>query len=269
MNMSKRPRVESDLYDPVKAFLERQGFVVKGEVRGCDLVAIRGDEPPLIVELKRGLTLGLLIQGVNRLAMTDNVYLAVPRPNGRYKPTLSPYHRDVRKLCRRLGLGLMTVAWDGRATLPVEVVLDPLPYRPRANKRRAALLLREHVRRIGDPNRGGISRRPIVTAYRQEALHCAALIERHGSQPIAALRRLGAAPNAGRIMLHNYYGWFERLRRGVYGLTAEGRAALVTHGAALAPEIGAGQGLAAAAPASMERKPRHTGARVVSSGRPA
>jgi hypothetical protein len=31
--------LESDLYAPVKALLEGQGYVVKGEVRGCDVVA--------------------------------------------------------------------------------------------------------------------------------------------------------------------------------------------------------------------------------------
>ena len=45
--------LESDLYAPVKALLEGQGYVVKGEVRGCDVVAVRGREPPVIVELKR------------------------------------------------------------------------------------------------------------------------------------------------------------------------------------------------------------------------
>ncbi len=30
--------LESDLYAPVKALLEGQGYVVKGEVRGCDVV---------------------------------------------------------------------------------------------------------------------------------------------------------------------------------------------------------------------------------------
>jgi hypothetical protein len=31
----------------VKRYLEGLGFAVKGEVCGCDLVALRGDEPPM------------------------------------------------------------------------------------------------------------------------------------------------------------------------------------------------------------------------------
>ena len=59
---------------------KRAGYEVKGEVRGCDLVARRGDEPPVIVELKLRFTLALVLQGIDRLAITERVYLAVPRP---------------------------------------------------------------------------------------------------------------------------------------------------------------------------------------------
>ena len=51
--------LEAALYSPVKQFLERRGYEVKGEVRGCDLVARRGDEPPVIVELKLRFSLPL------------------------------------------------------------------------------------------------------------------------------------------------------------------------------------------------------------------
>ncbi len=54
---------EASLYAPVKRFLERLGYEVKGEVRGCDLVARRGDEPPVIVELKLRFNLALVFRG--------------------------------------------------------------------------------------------------------------------------------------------------------------------------------------------------------------
>ena len=72
------PRREVDLYPAVKTFLEGEGFEVKGEVRGCDVVGVRGDEPPVIVELKLRFTLGLVLQALDRLRVSDNVYLAVP-----------------------------------------------------------------------------------------------------------------------------------------------------------------------------------------------
>ena len=70
---------ESDLYPPIKALLERQGYTVKGEVGAADLVAVRDDAPPVIVELKLRFSLSLFHQAVARLAITDQVYLAVPK----------------------------------------------------------------------------------------------------------------------------------------------------------------------------------------------
>src|SRR5919197_1760264 len=73
----KPPRRETSLYFPVKRFLETLGFDVKGEICGCDLVAIRGEEPPLVVvgELKLGFNLELVLQGIDRSAACDEVCL--------------------------------------------------------------------------------------------------------------------------------------------------------------------------------------------------
>ena len=78
--------LEHALYPPVKAFLETQGYVVKGEVNGCDLVATRGEEPPVIVELKTTFSLPLIFQGIARQGLSDNVYLAVPPFSRPYDP---------------------------------------------------------------------------------------------------------------------------------------------------------------------------------------
>ncbi len=215
---------EVDLYAPVKALLEGQGYDVKGEVLRCDVVGVRGDEPPVVVELKRRFSLDLVLQGIDRLALTDRVYLAVGDRPRRI--------REVRSLCRRLGLGLLVVDRDR-----VEVLLDPLPYRPRGSARRRALLLGEHARRIGDPNRGGSTRVKIVTAYRQEALRCAALLQENGPMTVGALRAQGEAPNAGRILQQNVYGWFQRVARGTYALTPAGSLGLARFGAGSAPAV--------------------------------
>ncbi|MEN8981325.1 MAG: hypothetical protein ABF255_04070, partial [Planktotalea arctica] len=97
---------ESDLYAPVKSFLEAQGYEVKGEVGKLDVMAMRGDEPPVIIELKTGFTLSLFHQGVERLSICDRVYICVPRPKG--KAGLKSIKNN-KALCRRLGLGLLTV----------------------------------------------------------------------------------------------------------------------------------------------------------------
>ena len=156
---------ETDLYPPVKAFLEAQGYSVEGEIEGCDLVAIRDEEPPVIVELKAGFSLPLVFQGLARQSITDNVYLAVPP-----FPDRTGRRKDALALCRRLGLGLLTVR-----IVPapfVEALLDPAEFRPRRRRSGLGRLLREFQRRVGDPSAGGSSRRKIMTAYRQDA--CAA-----------------------------------------------------------------------------------------------
>lgn len=199
-------RREVDLYPPVKAFLELQGFDVKGEVGGCDVVAVRGDEPPVIVELKLHFTLGLVLQALDRLRVSETVYVAVPADVVR--------RRGIRSLCRRLGLGLLVVHGPRRA---VEVAVEPGPYRPPRDRRRATRLLAEHTRRVGDPTPGGVTRVPIMTAYRQEALRVASVLV-GGPAPVAVIRVEAAAPNAGRILARDPYGWFERVQRGTYRL---------------------------------------------------
>lgn len=208
---------ETSLYAAVKAHLERLGFAPKGEICGCDIVALRTEDDRflVIVELKLSFTLELVLQAVDRLPLADEIWLAV-RASGRGRDRDS----RVQKLCRLLGFGLLRVS---PGTGGVDVVTEPGPYRPRFNERRRSRLLEEHRSRHGDPTQGGSTRQPIMTAYRQRALACAALL-RDGPLPVRALRC--AAEDASGILLRNVYGWFERERRGVYRLTPAGLAAL-------------------------------------------
>lgn len=203
---------ESDLYAPVKAHLQRQGYEVKGEVGAADVVALRGEDV-IIVELKLAFSLALLHQGVARLAVTDAVYLCVERPK-RWKALQANI-----KLCRRLGLGVMTVrASDGF----LEVHADPGSYAPRQSKKRKARLLGEFQRRLGDPNDGGATRHGLVTAYRQDALRCATYLAEYGPSRGAAVKADTGVSNATRIMADDHYGWFDRVDRGVFRLTGKG-----------------------------------------------
>ena len=44
---------ETDLYNPIKVFFEAKGYEVKAEVTDCDVVALKKDEEPIIIELKK------------------------------------------------------------------------------------------------------------------------------------------------------------------------------------------------------------------------
>lgn len=206
---------ETALYAPVKAFLEAQGFIVKGEICGCDAVGIRTGEPPLIViaELKLSFTLELVLQAVDRMRGADIVYLAVAASRrGRDQDT------RVTRLCRLLGVGLLAVDLGLNR---VVVLCEPVPYRPRPNLPLRRRLVKEHTARKGDPSAGGSARQPIMTAYRQRALACAAAMRDVGARP-RDLRHL--AEDAGTILSRNVYGWFERVRPGHYRLSDRGTA---------------------------------------------
>ena len=210
--------VETNLYLPVKRFLEGLGFAVKGEIGGCDIVALSRDAVPIVViaELKLVFNLELVLQGIDRAGKCDEVWLAVQSTaNGRGRER----DRRVHKLCRRLGFGLLAVSPRGH----VEVVVSPDAAMPRRDQRRRSRLVDEHRKRQGDPTMGGGSRQPIMTAYRQQALACASVLA-DGSQRVRDLRQ--SVPDAPKILQGNVYGWFVREQRGIYALTEAGRAAL-------------------------------------------
>ncbi|SLN28215.1 hypothetical protein TRL7639_01093 [Falsiruegeria litorea R37] len=211
---------EQELYPPIKALLEGQGYEVKGEVGAADVMACRGSEPPVIVELKLRFSLSLFHQAITRLSVTDLVYVAVTRPTGR---TARRALKDNLAMCRRLGLGLITVRDDGRA----EVHCDPGPYAPRKSKKRTQRLLREFNRLEGDPNAGGATRHGIVTAYRQDALRCAAYLAENGAAKGSVVAQATGVTKATTLMRDNHYGWFEKVEKGVYALTSVGSEGLI------------------------------------------
>lgn len=209
---------EADLYPPIKAYLERQGYEVKAEIGACDVMARRGDEPAVVVEMKVGFSLALVMQGVARQAMFDDVYLGVGLgPKG-----WGPRYKDIVALCRRLGLGLLAVKVG-----VVEAHLDPAPYVPRKSVARAGRLLREFERRVGDPNIGGTTGVLRMTHYRQDALRCLAVVG--DGAKAAEVARLAGVARAAVLMRADHYGWFERVALGIYRATPKGQAALAEH----------------------------------------
>ncbi|MEM7546899.1 MAG: DUF2161 domain-containing phosphodiesterase [Pseudomonadota bacterium] len=230
--MSAHPTRESDLYLPLKTYLEAQGYEVKAEIGECDLLARRGAEEPVVVEMKLTFSLALVMQGVSRQALFEQVYVAVPASSAR---GWKLRYKDITRLCRRLGLGLLAVKFtkDGAR---VEAHLDPAPYTPRRNARRRGRLLKEFERRVGDPNEGGTTRIKTVTAYRQDAIRLARYLAAHDPTSPAAMKAATGVVRARAILAADHYGWFERVERGVYAITPKGMAELPLWQNALAPE---------------------------------
>ncbi|MBD2845768.1 hypothetical protein IDH44_11250 [Paenibacillus sp. IB182496] len=225
---------EADLYAPIKAYYESQGYEVKGEVNGCDLVARAADGELLIVEMKKTFTLPLLLQGVERQRINERVMLAVER-NRQKRGAHNQRFGDLSELCRRLGLGLMTVTFFKTKRPQLDILCEPneQPLR-RGRPARQARMVREFNERSGDYNVGGTTGRKLVTAYRERALRCAQALRQHGQLPPRRIAELTGCRQAGTMLRANYYGWFERVERGVYGLRQAGLDALAEYAAVVA-----------------------------------
>ncbi len=199
--------LESDLYGPVKDYLEGLGYEVKGEVKDCDVTALRDGEL-IVVELKRGFTLELIYQAVDRQRVADGVYVAVPLPKRGY---MSPHVQDMKSLCRRLELGLIFVGFTSKGYPQVDVAVHPREASaPRRDKKRRLAVIREHESRTGSANTGGVSRKKILTAYKEQALRVTQLLRDHGPLRVEDVKKLGGPENTGVILGRNVLGWFDR-----------------------------------------------------------
>lgn len=214
-----KPVVETDLARPLIPWLRAQGWTVRSEVRDCDMAAVRDGEL-LVLELKRSLTLALVVQAAKRQRLTDTVYLAIPRPESTWR--WRQENRGVLHLLRRLELGLLFVSLDPDRP-PVDPVIHPLPFtRRRAAPARRAVL-EEIGKRSADYNVAGSRRRKLMTAYRESAIRIACFLAAAGSQAPKSLRVLGTGAKTQRLLYDNVYGWFQRSARGAYRLSARGR----------------------------------------------
>ncbi len=86
--------------------------------------------------------------------------------------------------------------------------------------------MREFARRQGDPNDGGQTRAGLITAYRQDALKLAVYLFEVGASKGADVARETEVVRATAMMRDNHYGWFEKVEKGIYGITAEGAQAV-------------------------------------------
>lgn len=214
-----RPR-ETDLYEPIRDHLEALGYEVRAEVNHCDITARKGDDL-IVIELKRQFGTKLLTQAIERQRISGSVYVALPGPayEGRRR------QRDVRRLLRRLELGLILVLPDGREP-QVEVVLHPLPFERKRSGAARRGVLSEMAHRPGGYNEGGSAGVKLMTAYRKSAVRIACYLNELGPLSPKQLRDLGTGPKTQSILYSDFYGWFQRVGRGVYAITRQGRAAL-------------------------------------------
>lgn len=229
---------ESDLYAPVKAYLQALGWEVKAEVEDCDAAAVK-DGKLLAAELKLTLNLDVVLQAVGRQRIADIVYIAVPK---KPKAMRAQRWRDTLELLKRLNIGLLVVSRPGgRPDVEewIEPVMSeeakpPAKTRGRASRRRLRAM-EEFSRRTGDRNTGGVRGRKIITAYREAALRLAYRLAEGGAASAKEMKPEGEnSKRTYAILKNNHYGWFRPLGGGLFELTEQGRAALDTYHGILA-----------------------------------
>lgn len=211
---------ETDLYAPIRAFLEEEGYQVQAEVKHCDIAAVK-DGQLVVVELKKAFNLKLVYQALERQSLTEQVFVAIPRPK---KGQWEKAWKDMLRLLKRLELGLLTVALDSPLQT-VDVVLEPSDSLAWKNRKKREQVQAEMENRQMDVNVGGMTRRKIITAFREKSIRLACILEREGQISTAALRERGMEDCVG-ILSRNYDKWFRRVEKGVYTLSEKGREAL-------------------------------------------
>jgi hypothetical protein len=205
---------ETDLYEPVKIFLEKQGYSVSAEVGECDIMAVK-DGQTVIVELKTRMSLALVIQGAKRKDLCESVYLAVPvKGSSGTIPSLG----GVLNVLKKLSIGLYFVRFL-RSGPRVEEILAARDYERRVRRKKVERLHREIAQRTLEYNTGGSrSADKKMTAYRQQTVRIASLLLQHGPLRLKLIKEISAIAKTDSILRNNFYGWFERVSTGIYGL---------------------------------------------------
>jgi len=207
--------MEKDMYPIIQSYLINQGYDVKAEVMHADIVA-KKDDVILIVEMKTALTTSLIYQGLKREHLTDYVYLAIPRPTT--KVLRSTLFHEKKTIIRRLELGLMLVDMKHQS---IDILFDPETYHLKKQEQKKQKLLKEFQTRKTSLNIGGVTKTKIITVYKEKALMILEALK-DGPKSTADLKRILNDDHITSILQKNYYGWYERLSRGVYQITGEG-----------------------------------------------
>ncbi len=215
---------ECELYEPIKKLFDDLGYKVNAEVKGCDITATKEDEL-IVIEMKKNLSTQLLTQALERQKIGAKVYAAIPTPKN-YSPKK---YGDTIFLLKKLELGLIFVYLRGKHSY-AQIVLEPEEfYPPRKNYERLKKIKAEITGRTVDTNTGGVCGKKIATAYTEKCIHIACLLDKYGPLNAPKLKALGADEKCANILRSNAYGWFKKVGRGVFEITALGARSLMEY----------------------------------------
>ncbi|MDP4180810.1 MAG: DUF2161 family putative PD-(D/E)XK-type phosphodiesterase [Bacillota bacterium] len=221
----KNDFLEEDLYKPIHDFLVKEGYEVRSEVKFCDICATKEGQLT-IIELKKNLSVELLAQAAKRQRLADFVYIAVPKPK---RLISTSKWKDICNLIKRLELGLILVTLNGSNY--IEIPISPTPFDLKksiqANKKKRLKLMEELKGRTIELNTGGSRGKKLMTAYKETSLHIACCLHMFGPMSAKKVKEYGApSDKTWSILYNNYYGWFYKKEKNIYGLSDVGIDAL-------------------------------------------
>jgi len=208
--------LETELFKPIESFLILEGYTVRGEIGSMDVFAMKG-EHSIAVELKTSISLKLIYQAIDRQKIADAVYIAIP------KAAIKSHQESYKSfilLLKRLSIGLMVIHQD-----QVEVLLDAKEFDLSLSRKKSiskkTKLIKEFTHLKNNVNIGG-KRGKRMTLYREKVIKIANVLLENPVLSPKQIKNFTQIEEVASILQKNYYGWFMKYERGLYGLSELG-----------------------------------------------
>jgi len=211
--------LEEDLSIPLIKFFKNQGYIIDGEVLDIDLLAIKEDQV-IAVELKLDFNYKVISQAAKRQKLFEHVYIATKTP----KNLSNSAFQDKIYLLKRLGIGLILInEKDLSFKIYQNPIVSELTTFQKRNKKKQVRAIKELKNRTIRNNNGGISKQKLLTAYKEKALLVLNDLYHNKIDSPKNIRERINVNDCGSILYQNYYGWFEKVSKGIYQLSELGR----------------------------------------------
>lgn len=207
--------LETDLFLPIKEYFLKQGFLVQGEVKNCDVVCLK-DDILICIEIKKSFNLKVLYQALDRKSFSNYVYIAIIRPKNFRKKDV----KHMLKLLKELNIGLITVSFSPLKT--VQVIFNPVFKNISKTKKQNQILKEINTRNL-QTNKGGSTKKDVIlTSYREMSIKIACILNVLKSAKASNLKKISGVENCYNILYSNHFGYFEKVDRGIYKLSTIG-----------------------------------------------
>ncbi len=214
--MTKDKIYEKDMYPALKDFFETNGYKVNAEVKGCDIVVSK-DDYIAVVEMKLHLNITLIYQALDRLDITNNVFIAVKKP----KKSFMKERSKMKKLVKKLNIGLILVDLSA-IEKTVEVVVEPITSKKDKNTKKTRSVQKEIKGRRFDNNIGGSNKTKIMTSYKDLSIKLACICEQYTVINSKFLKENFDLENTYPVLYNNFFNFFIIYGKGDFGLSDEG-----------------------------------------------